>query len=162
MSHNSNPQYENNQKSVGDMDIDSQRRDKFELLSAYLDGEVTAAERKQVQQWLDTDPQMQQLERRLLKLRHGIQNMPIPNPVSAEVVQAKVVAAQAQRKLRRSLVWGGGAIAAVLVGAVSILNPGEGLKPQFAQNTTEAEPLMIAINQPAVEIPKAAVSSPER
>ena len=28
------------------------KRDRFELISAYLDGEVTAAERKQVEEWL--------------------------------------------------------------------------------------------------------------
>ena len=31
------------------------KRGFFELLSAYLDGEVTATERKQVEEWLSTD-----------------------------------------------------------------------------------------------------------
>uniref|UniRef100_A0ACD5GTL5 Anti-sigma factor family protein n=1 Tax=Desertifilum tharense IPPAS B-1220 TaxID=1781255 RepID=A0ACD5GTL5_9CYAN len=36
--------------------LDMLKRDRFELLSAYLDGEVTASERQQVENWLDTDP----------------------------------------------------------------------------------------------------------
>ena len=35
------------------------QRDRFELLSAYIDGEVTAAERGQIEQWLTTDPEVQ-------------------------------------------------------------------------------------------------------
>jgi anti-sigma factor RsiW len=34
--------------------------ERFELLSAYLDGEVTASERKQVEAWLATDRAFQQ------------------------------------------------------------------------------------------------------
>ena len=37
------------------------KRDGYELLSAYLDGEVTAAERKQVEEWLANDPTVQSL-----------------------------------------------------------------------------------------------------
>ncbi|MFN9956199.1 MAG: anti-sigma factor family protein, partial [bacterium] len=52
--------------------------DRFELLSAYLDGEITAGERKQVEQWLSTDESVKCLYARLLKLRQGVKTMPIP------------------------------------------------------------------------------------
>ncbi|MEL6165322.1 MAG: zf-HC2 domain-containing protein, partial [Cyanobacteria bacterium J06628_3] len=44
------------------------KRDRFELLSAYLDGEVTAAERRQVEEWLANDSSVQNLHKRLLSL----------------------------------------------------------------------------------------------
>lgn len=34
------------------------QRDRFELLDAYHDGEVTAAEQRQIEQWLATDPEV--------------------------------------------------------------------------------------------------------
>jgi len=37
-------------------DLDSTQQSRFELLSAYLDGEVSPQERKQIHHWLDTDP----------------------------------------------------------------------------------------------------------
>lgn len=36
--------------------LDNLKRDRFELLSAYLDGEVTSSERHQVEDWLRSDP----------------------------------------------------------------------------------------------------------
>ena len=55
-----------------------QKRDCFELLSAYLDGEVTATERRQVEEWLSTDASIKCLYKRLLNLRQGLQNIPVP------------------------------------------------------------------------------------
>ena len=51
--------------------------ERFELLSAYLDDEVTAEERKQVAQWLMDDPHTLQMYRRLLMLRQAIRTAPI-------------------------------------------------------------------------------------
>jgi hypothetical protein len=73
-----------------------------------------------------------------------------------------------QRRLKRIAVWGGGAVAAVLVGAVSLLLPTSNtLVPQLAQSSppteTDSEPLMIAVNQPVVPIPNAVpVVSPQK
>ena len=47
-------------------DMDNQF-ERFELLSAYMDGELTAEERKQVQQWLDSDPEFHELYKQLLR-----------------------------------------------------------------------------------------------
>jgi len=142
--------------------IDMLERDRFELLSAYLDGEVTASERQQVEKWLDTDPAVQRLYQRLLRLRQNFQGMPTP-PVSQPVEQTvEQVFARLDRRPKRALVlWGGGAVAAVLIGALTSLIPGnEGFLPQLAQSP-EAESssaaVMIALDQPVVSIPRAAV-----
>lgn len=151
-------------------DVDSLQRDRFELLSAYIDGEVTAAERKQVQELLTTDLQMQRLYSRLTKLRQGMQQLPVPAPeATAHETVEQVFARIDKRRMRRTLMWGGAAIAALFVSTVSGVFPGS--RPfgvQFAQNTLKqqqeaaSEPLMIAVNRPVIEIPKAAVVSPEK
>lgn len=145
--------------SMGAMDM--LKRDRFELLSAYLDGEVTASERQQVEKWLDTDPAVQRLYQRLLKLRQNFQGMPTPVSQPVEQTVEQVFARLDRRPKRALALWGGGAVAAVLIGAFTSLIPGnEGLLPQLAQSP-EAEPtsaaVMIALDQPVVSIPKVAV-----
>jgi len=136
-----------------------QDSDRFELLSAYLDGETTAAERQQVQQWLDTDPEMQCLYRRLLALRRLMQAAPTPAPArSPEELIAGVFAAVERRQHRRRWVWGGSAIAALVAGAAALVLPGNlGLAPRLAESPSaepQSQPSAIALNKPVVEIPE--------
>ena len=58
---------------------------RFELLSAYVDNEVTAEERKLVAQWLMDDPATQQMYKRLLMLRQAIRTAPVPAQPSLQV-----------------------------------------------------------------------------
>lgn len=144
-------------------------RDRFELLSAYMDGEVTAAERQQVEDWLVNDPSMQALHGRLLTLRDGFQSMPIP--ASAQSTQQTIdgVFARLDRRPKRRLLLGGAALAAGLVGAVSLLFAGEGAfqtakdpaqSIDSADNAPKQEAILIALDKPVVMIPKAPVSAP--
>ncbi len=141
--------------------LDMQKRDRFELLSAYLDGEVTAAERRQVQEWLDTDPQVQQLYNRLLKLRSAFKTVSAPQQVPVEQT-IDAVFDRLDRRPNRMFRWGGVAIAALFVGALATVFPGrDSFSPQLASSPTpNSEPLMVALNEPLVNIPKAAVASP--
>ncbi|NWF59314.1 MAG: zf-HC2 domain-containing protein [Fischerella sp.] len=158
-------------ESTGAMDM--VKRDRFELLSAYLDGEVTAAERRQVEEWLANDPAVQSLYERLLKLRQGLRTMPVPQPQPVEQTVQQVMA-RLRRRSRLALLWGGTAIAATIIGAVSGLVPGgEYATQQIAKRPSaeQAQPttsqpisvpsLMVAINDPILPIPKAAETSPE-
>ena len=144
---------------IGAMDM--LKRDRFELLSAYLDGEVTAAERKQVEEWLANDLESQRLYDRLLKLRSSFQTVPVPaaqQPVeqTIELVYQRVD----RRSRRRAVVWSGSAIAAVVLGAVSTVLPTRQLL-QIAQSPQqEIEPLRVALNSPVVEIPKLGITPP--
>lgn len=142
--------------------LDNLKRDRFELLSAYLDGEVTADERRQVEQWLATDAKMQRLHTRLLSLRQGMRTFPIPpseQPIEQVAVQ---VMSRLERRPKRTVVWGGLAVAALLIGAVvgtfsrSELTPAPGL----VSNATPNDGLMIALDRPVIEIPKAASEFP--
>ncbi|PSO55938.1 MAG: Fis family transcriptional regulator [Cyanobacteria bacterium QH_1_48_107] len=145
--------------------MDDRQRDRFELLSAYLDGEASAAERKQVQQWLETDPEMQRLYARALKLSQGIQTMPLPEQEkSSRPVPEQVFQRADRHRLRRAVVWGGGAIAALFVGAVWSLLPTNNYPvsqvAQSPKNNTNSE-LQLVVNRPAVEIPQTRLIYPE-
>lgn len=139
--------------------MDIHQRDRFELLSAYLDGEVSASERQDVQSWLADDPDAQNLHRRLQKLRYGLQTLPIPEPQhSTDDLLAGVFAAEEERRVWSRWAWGGGAIAAAAVGALSLFFSGSPLNPRLANssdpsNLDTSSSLMIAVNQPVVEIP---------
>lgn len=161
--------------------LDTLKRDRFELLSAYLDSEVNATERRQVEEWLATDPTVQRLYTRLLTLRQGLQTFPTPAPQLPEQVAVGVFDQLNRRQWRTRLAWAGTAAAALVIGALTGLLPGERtFLPQFAQSPapvaepesrsaatnitpTQSSPdaLMIALDRPVVEIPKAPVSAPE-
>jgi hypothetical protein len=126
----------------------------FELLSAYIDGEVTPSERQQVQELLQNDSQVQQLYQRLQRLHEGFQTLPIPEPeCSPESIAHRVFAQiDQQRKRRKTLIWGGTAIAALIVTAVGSIFSGEN-SPSFRfANQEPKEELVIALNRPPVDI----------
>jgi anti-sigma factor RsiW len=163
-------------ESTGTMDM--VKRDRFELLSAYLDGEVTATERRQVEEWLANDTAVQCLYARLLKLRQGLRTLPVPAAAQSPEVTAQKVFSRLHRRSRLAWTVGGAAVAACVIGVVSGLLPGsENRTPQLAQKPQNVEiestsaaktpanptaPLMVALNNPVIEIPKAAVTSPEK
>lgn len=161
------------------------KRDRFELLSAYLDGEVSADERRQVEAWLAEDPTIQQLHRRLLKLRQGFQSLPVPS--SAQPIDATIdqVMHKVEQRSRFRVIMGGGMAAAAAI-AVAIVSQvtSTGPAPQVANrqpsggakvaivpptngiagtSTGAKAPagssgLMIALDQPVLVISKTAVA----
>jgi anti-sigma factor RsiW len=146
--------------------MDSLQRDRFELLSAYIDGEVTAAERHQVQELLSIDPDMQRLYTRLMNLRQGLQRLPAPTcETKASKTAQQVFSRIDRRRSRKAVIWGGAALAALFVSAVSgVFSGNRSFVPQLAQSPepeVASEPLMISANQPLIEIPKAAVTPAE-
>ena len=152
------------------------KRDGFELLSAYLDGEVTVAQRKQVEEWLANDTTAQNFYARQVKLRQGLRTLPVPQPQQPVEETVQQVMKRLHRRSITGWMFGGVAIAACAIGAVAglIIN-GEGQIPQLAYKQTSTEPikqaqttsepatgspLMVAINNPVVPIPKAAEAFP--
>jgi anti-sigma factor RsiW len=152
------------QNSLGDSPdtcmgaCDMEKRDRFELLSAYLDGEVSPTERKQIENWLATDPHIQCLYKRLLNLRQGLRSVPVPaatQPVDVTVDQ--VFSRLEKRRRKPMLIWGGTAIAAALVAAVSgIFAHQNAWSPQVANYPVkpESEVLTIALSEPVIQIPQ--------
>ena len=142
-------------KNYAQGNVTTMMRDRFELLSAYLDGEVTAAERRQVEDWLTNDPAMKRLYSRLLMMQQSFQAMPVPAAEQSAQELATKVLQRVERKTKRNLVWRGGAIAALLIAVVSAVGGGRQLfAPQFARSPVPAESdgLIVALNEPLVEI----------
>jgi anti-sigma factor RsiW len=135
-------------------DMDNQF-ERFELLSAYMDGEVTVSERKQVQQWLDTDPEFHQLYKQLLRVQREVPTIPVPeSSVSAEALSQGVFdTIDRQKRSKRGIVASGLGVAAVIVGAITHVCLQDGFSSQRYAENRENEALTIALNRPVVEIP---------
>ncbi|MCT7983556.1 hypothetical protein NG796_09625 [Laspinema sp. A4] len=133
---------------------------RFELVSAYIDGEATQSERRQVQEWLDRDPEVKRLYLNLIKLRESVQVMPVPAPVQPVQETVQNLFRRLDRQRQRRVLWGGVAIAAlVLAGLSSLIFRDRTYSPQMAtvpaETPTPSERLMIALNGSVVEIPEA-------
>jgi len=139
-------------------------RDRFELLSAYIDHEVTADERRQVEDWINEDPAFAKMHRRMTKLQLGFQQL--PSPAMAEHVDLTI--AKVIKKVDRSwpdwrvLTGIGGAVAAAAAIAAVTLFPNT--SPQLATKSSDQlqlpapSTLMIALDQPIFVPTKAAVA----
>ncbi len=146
-------------------ELNGLEKDDFELLSAFLDGEVTAIERQRVQQLLSNDQEMQRLYQRLLKLRQNFDSLPVPVPTKSSHELCQCVFARVDRRRQQRFMIGfGGAIAAMAVGAFSLMRPStQSLPLQMVQEPTPSnrpELLMIAVNRPVIEIPASMTEEP--
>lgn len=136
--------------------------DSFELLSAYLDGELSPTQRHQVQTWIDRDPQMKALYTELLALQSQIRSLEAPpsQKTVGEITEQVFQSLDRQRRQRR-LVLGGSAIAASCLATITSLMIGimpSGLKvahsPSSRENLSDSVMLAVALNKPAINIPE--------
>ena len=135
-------------------DMDNQF-ERFELLSAYMDGELTAQERKQVQQWLDSDPEFHQLYKQLLRVQREVPTLSVPeSSVGTESLSQGVFdTIDRQDRRKRGLIASGLGVAAVIIGSIAHISLQDGLSLRYAQTDGNQEALTIALNRPVVEIP---------
>jgi hypothetical protein len=101
--------------------------ERFEQLSAYLDGELSSQEARQVEDWLASDPQARQLYSQLAALQAGLANLKAPtlDPIQTELLISRVFAELDRRPMldlgwrqRKGTPWGRVAAAVVaLAGA---------------------------------------------
>lgn len=128
------------------------QRDRFELLSAYIDHEVTADERRQVEAWMAEDAEFAMMHRRLVKMQRGFQSL--PTPVAAEHVDITISQVLNQVDRPRpswKVLVGGGAVVAAAAAAIAVL-PGlftPSPSPQFARQTEVAPTNTIETPTPA-------------
>jgi anti-sigma factor RsiW len=147
--------------------LDDTEPDYFELLSAYIDNELNPQERKRVEYWLDNEPEIKHIYHQLLQLQSQIQNISHPAAdIPVDLVIDRVFdRIESQQRQRKTLIWGAGAIAATLVALVSGSIPGFNNSLKLANSTknpnTDSVMVAVALNKPAVKIPKAAVSTPQ-
>jgi anti-sigma factor RsiW len=130
--------------------------ERFELLSAYIDGEVTASERQQVEALLASDSKFQQQYRQMQQLHQAIPSISVPSVQSARSLADDVFAKIDRRRNRRWAWFGGGALVATLTAAIAgtLGFSGNNSQFQFASNNADKPaPLMVALNDPIVSIP---------
>ncbi|MEL6493491.1 MAG: zf-HC2 domain-containing protein [Cyanobacteria bacterium J06623_7] len=135
--------------------------DRFELISAYIDDELSALEKQQVQGWLDNDPQSKALYMRLLALQSQIQTLEVPvSNCSADEITGRVFQSLERRRHLRRLALGSSAVAATVVATIMGLVPGSepgwrlAQSPNPGQNTANEVMLAVALDKPAIDIPK--------
>ncbi|GAB4533671.1 MAG: zf-HC2 domain-containing protein [Pleurocapsa sp.] len=149
-----------------DRNLDDINLDNFELLSAYLDGELTPAEKKSVQDLLDNDPNSKKIYIKLLTMQRQMQNLAIPSSNISPAKLSENVFEQIDKsqRQRKTLVWGGAVVAACLAtlsGIVPGINTPALKMVRSPSQSTFSEPMMVAVavDKPAVRIPKAASSN---
>ena len=137
----------------------SSELDRFELVSAYIDGELSAAERKRVQAWIDREPEMKTLYTNLLALQGQMQSLEAPASKSADKITEGVFKSLDRRRHQRRLMLGGSAIAASVLATITGLIPGvapawRSARNAPAQNPADTVMLAVALNKPTIDIPK--------
>ncbi|WP_019505787.1 anti-sigma factor [Pleurocapsa sp. PCC 7319] len=157
----------NQSTEVPDLETDNlgAAPDYFELVSAYIDGELSASDRNQVQVLLDQDSEVKHLYTQLLALQSQMQNSwaPPSNKSASEVSLQVFREIDRTHNRQRGLVLGGGVLVASLLAAMSGIIPGiTPLSFRMANiespTTVNSDSVMlaVAVNKPAVNIPKAA------
>ena len=121
----------------------------FELLSAYLDGELSPEETAKIESLLQTNQSLQQEYQQLLKLKEKIRQLrPVTPSFSPEELSQGIFAKVEQRRKKHKWLWGGSAIAAVSVAALtSLFTPNPGFIPQLANSPDRQLQLVLAVNQ---------------
>lgn len=144
-------------------EIDATKRDRFELLSAYLDGEASPDERRLVATWLDQDADAQCLYRRLLQLRQGFQGLNHdPSTAQDHLYTANRVVHKLNQRFKRTWMAGMTAAVVAVVGIFSgALHPIERLGSVRTASSETTDNLEIALDQPPIAIPKPAIAPNE-
>lgn len=129
-----------------------------ELLSAFLDNEVTPEERDRARVLLATKPSARQYYFQQLKLRAALRKLPVPptQAISHRTLEGSVFARVGRQ---RRLLWGGSAVAAALVG---IFTWASGTQLQLARTPgpLQRDALDIAIHQPVLALPELEAAAP--
>jgi anti-sigma factor RsiW len=143
----------------------------LELLSAYVDGEATQEESHEVQDRLDADLEFKRQYLHMHQIRQGLQAMPTPSSQSHRRLSNQVFRRVRWQKGKVLSLWGGGAIAALFIAGVvsniprsnqaEFANRTEPVAPaalQTANESSQDEALVVALNRPVLQIPKLATS----
>lgn len=124
--------------------------ERLDLVSAYIDGEVSAEERRQVEMWLDTDAELRQEYQNMRLMQTKFQSSPVPQPIAAADISERVFAKIDRRRRRRWL--SGGAVAAGIAASCALMTGvfrGErDFVPSFAN--TQPTPISVALNEPLI------------
>ncbi len=133
--------------------------DHFELLSAYLDRELTPEENEKVEQWLNKDPQAQKNYQHLLQLRYHLQKATVPSTsFSTEQLTQQVVTQSQKQTWQEVKFWGKRALLGLFIAFTSgtlawTTSPSFRLADLSSSEEAPNSTLMISVDQPIMEIP---------
>ena len=125
---------------------------RFELLSAYIDGEVTSRESKAIEYWLDTDPDFNKLHKTLLRIKRETYIISTPINIKSKSVLSQDIFNKIdcqQRKKFNTILGSLGTM--VMIFSTIWLQDGFALYRYAQKNDNQA--LTIALNRPVLEIP---------
>ncbi|MBU6229550.1 MAG: Fis family transcriptional regulator [Cyanobacteria bacterium REEB459] len=130
---------------------DVMKRDCFELLSAYLDGEVTAKERAIVENWLQSDASVHALYTRLITLRQGFRQPDAGHHPRVEFTLSGVVNRLNYRLRTVTMATAG----VLFLATLNILSAGLNLNPAAMSSRLlgKPQPLDVTVSQPVFPIP---------
>jgi anti-sigma factor RsiW len=141
------------------LDEGGEEAHRFDLISAYIDNEVTVEERKLVQHWLDTEPTAKKLYQQLLGLQTNLKQIPVPVTIASDQLAEQVFRKVDGQRRQKFYLYGGAILTAMAIAVGSYFISGRNdPMSQMATSPTnvsqEGEHLMIALNHPIVEIPE--------
>ncbi|AFY72995.1 hypothetical protein Syn7502_00865 [Synechococcus sp. PCC 7502] len=130
-------------------------QERFELLSAYVDNEVTGAEKIQVEQWLRDDPNYRHQYQQLLKVKKLLIDLPIPATVKTEYVVDQVIT-KIKKRSQRNLSIGTAFVAIMIATFGSVATS---YRWKVAEETTNSpvnkeEQLILAMEEPIIPLPQ--------
>jgi anti-sigma factor RsiW len=129
--------------------------ERFELLSAYLDDEVTSEERQRVEGWLRKDASLKRQYDSLQAMSQQFQSLEIPVQSPSVEQTLNAVMKRVDRRPRLAVLAGLGAASAALVATLASLAGGGGVgTPQIATRSPE-------IQSPTIQAPSVAVNGTE-
>ena len=146
-------------------------QERFELLSAYIDGEVSESEEQLIELWLSDDVNFRHIYQQQLKLRQLLIDLPVPVAANSspkaetELMIDRVFAQIDKRSQRRKWKLAGiGITVAAIVGVFGSMFTFNS-SPQFSPVSNSIkikspapvaeEPILIAMEEPLVPLPKA-------
>ncbi|MEN9205075.1 MAG: hypothetical protein Q6J68_02770 [Thermostichales cyanobacterium SZTDM-1c_bins_54] len=128
---------------------------RWEMLSAYLDGELSPQEHLVVTAWLDRDPQARRMLRDLQVLQRAWQHLPYPAQSTDAVVEGVMRRLQPRRR------WAG-----TLAAGLGLLAVGGALAWRYANPqplvSLEAPPVQIARRPSATRVAETYLLTPPR
>jgi hypothetical protein len=141
------------------LDEGGEESHRFDLISAYIDNEVTVEERKLVQHWLDNDAASKKLYQQLLGLQTNLRQIPVPASIASEQLAEQVFRKVDGQRRQKYYVYGGAILTAMAIAVGSYFisernDPMSQMAISPGNVSQEGEHLMIALNHPIMEIPE--------
>jgi anti-sigma factor RsiW len=131
--------------NTNDQEATAQQR--FELLSAYIDQEVNASEKLQVEQWLKSDSSYHHQYQQLLQVKKLLLDLPAPN----SECQVNKVITKITLRSQRKIAVGITAIALVIASFGSAFTA---YRWKVAEDSSREEQLILAMEEPIVPMPE--------